>query len=1205
MSRYDWPRNTRSKKRNDDPAGRTAFVARRRLEFDPEGALRVSRTPQRPARHPGGPFAPATGRQHLWQPLGPVSLLGGQAEGIPRVSGRVNAICVHSLGQRIYAASANGGVWYSRDGGANWVSIAGLASTNTAGILRPAQRNACGALHVEFGAAEDDDLIFLGTGEITNPMTGQPGDSEGGIGILVGGVAGDTWLREAPNLVNNGVYSIVREPGGTTVIAGTRTGLYQRPPAGGENINWERPTSTPFDTVDTDCTDLLWTPANGGRPARLWVWVREGANAGLWVRDAVGGNFERVAVDGASSYGYTRGRACLAASTPATQVWVINDRGDGTDPGLFRVTNPVTGPLRPTAHAVVGVPNILRDQGGYDIAIAVDPANPDRVALAGSYLQDFTQDGSQEQYNAAIVVADVAPDPGNAGRLTYGHPTPYSMIGIGVHPDVHALAYSNGGARLWTGCDGGIFRSDAPTRPAGFYARNNGMSISESNYIATHPLCEGHLVAGLQDNGVVMRQSSGVWKMQFMGDGGGVIFDPILPSRYISQYVRGEWQASDFTFTTYNSQTIGQNNLLTRNGIPATAESEAAAFYSSAAAIAHKRGTPLPVEPNVGQIIIGTNRVWYTENSGSLWVSPTAGSVRWVTLPTGLDPLPADQGQDPFGQQITVCRWQSPDVAWILGEGTLMRYARTPGSDNAGGPGAWTRETIIIKGVKNKKDATSADGPIRDSSVWTDIAVNLDPPLGADQPPAQHGSKGAVYLGTIGKPDDANVDTLWWFDGTSKWFKTGLRTDPSGVPAPVTAIVCDPAFPDVVYVGTTVGVWKGIRTQIGDANPAWTWHQRVNGLPEAAVEDLTIFSDGGLVLLRAAIASRGVWELRLDVADVQDLTYVRAHEDDLRYRIRAVEKQRDMVTDRSWHGSPDVRPRVAPASVPPPTSLPWRRSTFPGAKEQLRRFQAALRSSTGDPRIIANGLWDAYFSEVLRDHPDPAAPPVAVPAAPPIPALSQVQINAAYWNLHMRAPHSTAEPWGTGTPSEADLHELTVGLPEGDLAQASYSMPRRRSKVDIVVHHRGLDPVDGANVRVTLLWWADPRTTHAAQWNDARTWFATPVPPVPWTPAVNQVLNSADGKTNQAVGAGWKFALGNNTQSHRVTLAGQTLDSMHSGVATFDLDFSSRRANSVVLLVAIIRAGTSPADNIALAPATLQELALTSPNVAVRSLKLI
>ena len=107
-------------------------------------------------------------------------------------------------------------------------------------------------------------------------------------------------------------------------------------------------------------------------------------------------------------------------------------------------------------------------------------------------------------------------------------------------------------------------------------------------------------------------------------------------------------------------------------------------------------------------------------------------------------------------------------MAWVLGEGSLLRYARVPGSDDGGPPGTWSRETILKKGVKNKKDGAQADGPVRDSPVWTDVAVNLDPPSAVGQPPRQHGTKGAVYLGTVGKSTTDTVDTLWWFDGTSK-----------------------------------------------------------------------------------------------------------------------------------------------------------------------------------------------------------------------------------------------------------------------------------------------------------------------------------------------------------------------------------------------------------------------------------------------------
>ena len=1181
MSRYDWPPNSGRKGRDDDPAARMAFNARRRAEFDPEGALRVSRTPHQPAQDPGGaprPFAPASGRHHLWQPLGPVTVLGCKADfhalDSQRVSGRVNAICVHPDGQRIYAGSANGGVWYSKDGGANWVSVGGLASTNTADILQPAHGNACGALLVDWSSFEGEDIIYVGTGGYTDwgTPTGQPGESVGGIGILVGTVNSGSWEREAPNLVNNSVYSIVREPGGNIWIAATRKGLFERPAVAGVERNWERPTSKPFHQLEADCTDLLWTPGDALRPARLWVWVRDDdENTGLWVRNAVGGNFAKVAVDVLSPFEYTPGRACLAASTPATQVWVLNDRGEKLLPALFRVTNPVTGPSSPTAHGVVGVPDILHDHGSYAIAIAVDPANADRVVLAGTFLKKFfTQDGAPvEQFftqdgapvkDASIVVADVALDPGPAGWLTYGlPPTPCTMIGVGVHPDVHALAYSNGGASLWAGCDGGIFRSDLPTRPAGFYARNNGLSISETNYIAAHPRCEGHIIAGLQDNGVVMRLSSGVWTQQFWSDGGGVVMNAASPDQWLAQTKRGIW----------NRFPPGGTGPLQRGNKFYKEESDGAAFYSMPASISHMRISPHQAT-SFSQTLVGTYRLWYSEDFG----------VTWVTLPNGKDPLPGDPDIDSIHLPITVCRWQSPEVAWVLCEQRLTRYARTPGSDNAVGPGTWTSAPVMPPGFVPPGNARPPS--LLDSSVWTDIAVNLDLPPGLDAWPAQHGTLGAVYIGTIGNADNAGVDTLWWFDGTDKWYPTGLRSNPNGVPAPVTAIVCNPASPAEVWVGTTVGVWHGVRTDHGAASPTWDWEQKVNGLPEAAVEDLALFSDGGLVLLRAAIASRGVWELRLDIADVQDLTYVRAHDDDLRYRPRAVEKQRDLKTDRSWHGSPDVRPRVAPASVPAPTSLwRWWRGT---SDEKLRRFQAAMKSHTGDPRIVANGVWDAYFSEVLRDHGAPSLPD---------PVLSLVSLDEPYWNLHMQPPHATAEPWGAGVPSEADLYELAPALTEGELKETSCSLPPSPSKVDIVVHHRGLGSIDGANVRVTLLKWIDPTIMHAAKWEDYTTWFSGDVP---WTDAVNDVLNL--GSTTKAFAAGWSFVGTTNATRWR-TLNGQTLDPMHSGVATFDLDLSQRKKDSVVLVVAIIRAGTTP---IALAPAKLQDLAMTSPNVAVRSI---
>ncbi|RYY86537.1 MAG: hypothetical protein EOO24_35560, partial [Comamonadaceae bacterium] len=533
MTRYDWPGGAAQSDagEGDDPMARAHFNAARRNGLPLDAALGAARTPHPPEVQPtaarGGrraPRAPANGRQHLWQSLGPATILGGQAEGNPRVTGRINALCVHEDGLRLYAAAANGGVWYSKDGGAQWHSVGGLATTNAAGITRPAQRNACGALHVEFGAVEGEDQVFVGTGEVGVGIagvdfTGSPGSSEGGVGILVGdrpvkSVQPDPWRREAPNLVGNGVYRIVRDPtAGGTLLAATLTGLYQRPAAPAADVDWVRPTGTLFATLAQPCSDLLWTPAHGTAPARCWVWVVSGANAGLWVRATGEANFAKVAIDPAAGLAYSPRRASLAASNPPTQVWLFNDAGAGPNARLFRVTNPAAG-TAPVAHGVVRVPNVLDTQGGYDIAVVVDPTQPNRVVIAGSLVMAQTLDGQQEQWNAAITVADVAPDPGSGNRLTFGQAAAPLEIGGGAHPDVHALAFSNAGATLWTGTDGGVYRSDRPTSPAGFYARNHGLTIAESNYVAGHPQADGHLIAGLQDNGTVQRLSSGVWRMK-------------------------------------------------------------------------------------------------------------------------------------------------------------------------------------------------------------------------------------------------------------------------------------------------------------------------------------------------------------------------------------------------------------------------------------------------------------------------------------------------------------------------------------------------------------------------------------------------------------------------------------------------------------------------------------------------------------------
>ncbi len=1235
MSRYQWPRVPAGlgvSPPRDDPAGRAGHNSTRLrtgLGQDTPAALAASR--QAPpaqarqgragSRRPPQDRAPANSSNFLWQPLGPATVLNGQAAGSPWVSGRVNALQVSSDGQRLYIASANGGVWYSGNAGERWESVGGLAATQTAGITRPAQRNACGALLAVFGATQAQDIVFLGTGEIYHEPDGSPGSSEGGVGVLVAHhsiAAGvnDPWVREAPNLVGRGIYRFARDPAGganPAVVAATREGLFQRPATPGLDVDWERVAGSPFDSFNGWCTDALWTPAHNGAPARLWVWVSssDASLLGLWVRDNGSEDFERVPTVADSPQVFSGSRASLAAASPPTVLYVFNAR-EGDDATLFKVVNkPVAGSDRPDAESVVGTPNVVHDQGDYNLAVAVDPSEPSRVVLGGSWLGDpseaadfnlvLTPDDAIRGYDASIVVAQVSRDP-TSHLLNYGTAaSPWKFIGMGVHPDVHDLVYGAGGLQLWTACDGGVFLATrASTAVAfslvAFRACNRGLSISESNFVACHPTLEGMVLCGLQDNGCVMRLSNSVWNEVQQGDGGGVIFDAYQPDRWLMQYVQAMWISSstlNWASPTWRLDATGQ-------GSHAAPETESSAFYSAGDSVAQVRVLDATTSNFYSQTIIGTTQLWYTEDMGSTWLS----------LPSGQDTITTGGTADQLGEAILSARWQDPDTAWVLTGTQVLRYARTPGSHHgaSGGVGTWAPvHRLLRKNVKNKDDATSTQGPLRDAANWTELVPNLIVAPGET-------NVSALYLGTTGHPTQPAVDTLWWYDGVGQWFPTTLR---AVVPAPVTAIAVEPARADEVWVGTTVGVWHGVRSRAPGADPArgwtWLWQQQVNGLPEAAVEDLVIFSDGGLRLLRAAVAARGVWELRLDDPAVPDLSYVRAHDDDLRHRAVATTVARDSTTPRSWHGSPDLRPRIAPLPVPdpplpppapPPTApfaTPWTRTAAQGTPEQLRRFQAALRSRTGDRRIEADGDWDPYFSEVLREHSAPTATVAATPATASTPehrAYEQVQITPALWTSVVAGTHAEAEPWdGTagGVPSEAELLSIKPGLSEGSLGAASCSLPAAPCKVEVVVQHRGRLPRPGSEVQVTLLQWLDPRPSGRADPSLATTWPFADL--VPWAAAVNTVLNSADGADPGPLAEGWSF-VGSTNATRRKALSGQHLSPLEPGVVSFDWNLTGVDSGRLVMLVAVIRAGSAPSTLVA---APLADMAWANAQVAARS----
>ena len=86
-----------------------------------------------------------------WVPIGPSVVRQGQAVGRPRVTGRIRDLAIDTTGQRIYAATAKGGLWYSRDGGSSWEPVGGWDARRSAGNTTA---HACGSVLVAFHATD-------------------------------------------------------------------------------------------------------------------------------------------------------------------------------------------------------------------------------------------------------------------------------------------------------------------------------------------------------------------------------------------------------------------------------------------------------------------------------------------------------------------------------------------------------------------------------------------------------------------------------------------------------------------------------------------------------------------------------------------------------------------------------------------------------------------------------------------------------------------------------------------------------------------------------------------------------------------------------------------------------------------------------------------------------------------------------------------
>jgi photosystem II stability/assembly factor-like uncharacterized protein len=505
-----------------------------------------------------------------WTELGPRPIAHGQVPGNDPVSGRIVGIAPDPTNvNTIYIAAAGGGVWKTTDGGTTWTPLTDGQATTVMGAIAVAPSN--------------PSIIYAGTGESNNSL-----DSLYGRGILKSTDAGATWTLDGNSVFDRKAISkIVVDPASANTVYAATTdpfngvgdgmGVWKSTDGGSTWTN----TTTSISTTD-DITDLVMDPTNDQVLYAAFGYF--GGDSANGVYKSTDGGSSWTLLGGLPSYG---GRIALTISANGQTLYAAV-----IDPlayellGLYQSTD--AGASWTERYLT---PNFVGSQGWYDVVLAVDPSNSQRVYAAGAPDYNFNID------NSIIVSSDGGVSWTNITVGTNGH---------GPHVDHHALAFDAGGGLL-DGNDGGIWR--ATSRGTTWTDLNGNLGITQAQGVGVDPNNRNTVYVGTQDNGTDKYTGTLAWTQVRDGDGGFVHVDPSHPNTVYHEYYGISLERSDDGGVTWASKISGIDTTAPPG--PGPESDDPSQFY-----------VPYVLDAsNSSHLVLGTNRVYQTTDKGDSWTA--------------------------------------------------------------------------------------------------------------------------------------------------------------------------------------------------------------------------------------------------------------------------------------------------------------------------------------------------------------------------------------------------------------------------------------------------------------------------------------------------------------------------------------------------------------------------------------------------------
>lgn len=611
-----------------------------------------------------------------WQPLGPFN--GNAINGI----GRVNRLAFHPTNNQIlFACTAAGGLWKSTDGGNTWSTATDLLTNIGSSDL---------VIH-----PGNPDIMYLATGD-------RDGGDTYSFGVLKTTDGGQNW--QATGLVHSvrnsvrisDLYMHPSHP--DTLIASTRSGIY-RTTNGGDH--WTLVQGGVFNEIVQKPNDpdvlLVSTISTGG--ARIY----RSTNNGL--------SWSQVSHPNLPTSGVRRIELAVTPADP-DYVYALMGASNNGFYGLYRSTDAgLSWTQRSNSPNLMGWSTTGNDNGGqawYDLALAVDPGNKDRIYTGGVNIWTSSTGGTNWSLEAHWFGGGGAPF---------------------VHADIHDLEFSNTG-ELWTGCDGGVYSKSETS--SSWDEHNDGLNITQYYKIGSAANDTTRVIAGAQDNGTHLMKVGNSWSRVRGGDGMDCAISSLNSNIMYSSVYYGDFRKSTNGGSSFNAPfnlpPAGNGNWVTPLALDPkhpdtiyTGFSRVWRSYNGGGSFSAVSPSNLTGGANIDQMAVAPNHtnvlyisvddnLWRSDDRGANWTNlsarvPGSAAISYIAV-SHLDPMHVAISRSGYNNAQKIYTSEDGGLNWKNQSGSLPNIPAnciTFVHDNSGGMYAGTDVGVYYRD-KNMND---------------------------------------------------------------------------------------------------------------------------------------------------------------------------------------------------------------------------------------------------------------------------------------------------------------------------------------------------------------------------------------------------------------------------------------------------------------------------------------------------------------------